>query len=121
MNKVFIILLVLLACAHPKESEEDRIKRLGDQLRCPVCRGVPISESPSPLAVEMRNNLCDQVSQGKSDTEIFEYFEERYGEWILLNPKAKGINLGVWILPLVFMAGGAVFIILRVKRKKDNS
>lgn len=114
-------LLFVLSCAGPStESTEQRIQRLGDHLRCPVCRGVPISESPATLANEMMDILEDQVAQGKSDGEILKFFEERYGEWVLLQPKPEGMNLAVWILPILVVLGGAIFILISVKRKSNS-
>ena len=117
----WMALLFVLSCAGPStESTEERIQRLGDQLRCPVCRGVPISESPATLANEMMDTLKEQAAQGKSDEEILNFFEERYGEWVLLEPKAQGMNLAVWILPAMVVLGGSIFILIWVK-KKNNS
>ena len=62
--------------------------------------------------------LKNQVAQGKSDEEILNFFEERYGEWVLLKPKPHGMNLAVWILPLLAIVGGAAFIISWVKKGK---
>ncbi|MBI2340800.1 MAG: cytochrome c-type biogenesis protein CcmH [Deltaproteobacteria bacterium] len=111
-------LFFFLACAPAKETTEDRIQRLGGELRCPVCRGVPISESPAALAKEMMDTLKEQAEKGKSDEEILKFFEERYGEWVLLKPKPEGMNLMVWILPALALVGGAVFIITWVKKGK---
>ncbi len=94
---------------------EARIDRLGRMLRCPVCRGVPIAESPSAVAVEMMSLLKEQVKEGKKDAEILHYFEERYGEWVLLEPKPEGMNWGVWLLPGFFLVGGGVLILRRVR------
>lgn len=116
---IFTGLVLLLSCAgRSTESPEERIQRLGDELRCPVCRGVPISESPATLAKEMMDMLKEQAASGKSDQEIFRFFEERYGEWVLLDPKPEGLNLAVWILPVLVLVGGAVFILMRVKKNK---
>lgn len=100
-----------------KIDPEARAERIGSQLRCPVCRGVPIADSPAALAQEMMTLVRQQVAEGKSDEEIFRYFEERYGEWALLRPKAEGINLVVWILPILFLVGGTGLILFRLKRR----
>ncbi len=113
--------LVLGACAKLSTDPEARAQRLGNQLRCPVCRGVPIAGSPSGLAREMMDVVRQQVAAGKSDEEILKYFEERYGEWVLLTPKAEGINLLVWILPGFVLLGGAAAIIIHLRKGKGNS
>ncbi len=75
---------LLGACHHEPEQAEARVARLGGQIRCPVCRGVAIADSPSALANQMMEIVRQQVIDGKSDAEILKYFEERYGEWALL-------------------------------------
>lgn len=118
MKKIVLIIfffVIAVSCGKPLIDPAGRIERLGKQLRCPVCRGVPITDSPSELATQMMEVLRQQVNEGKSDEEILKYFEERYGEWILLKPKPEGMNLAIWILPALFLLGGAVFIVLRAR------
>ena len=110
--------LFLGGCGQPSNDPEARIQQLGRQLRCPVCRGVPIFDSPSPLAREMVDIIRQQVAAGKTDREVLKYFEDRYGEWVLLAPKAEGMNLIVWFLPALFLVGGAASIIIRLRQRK---
>lgn len=115
-----VLLFCVMACSQPPEDPNERAERIGKQLRCPVCRGVPIADSPAKLAVEMMGLVRIQIAQGKSDAEIFRYFEERYGEWALLQPKAEGMNLLIWILPALFLVGGGIFILYQAKKEKEE-
>lgn len=115
-----LIFIVIWSCSRGPEEPETRANRLGSQLRCPVCRGVPISESPSTLAIEMMTLVRAQVQEGKSDEEILKYFETRYGEWVLLEPKPEGMNLVLWGLPVLIFSGGGIFILAAVKRRKSS-
>lgn len=116
MNRtLFFLLLIIAACAPSSRDPAERALAIGAQLRCPVCRGVPISESPSTLAQEMMGEVRGQIRSGKSDEEILKFFQERYGEWVLLKPKAEGMNLMVWVLPFLFLLGGGWFIRRQVK------
>lgn len=81
-------------------------RAIADQLRCPVCRGIPISESPAELAQDMMKTIRAKLVEGQTEEEILKYFEDRYGEWILLKPKPKGLNLMIWIFPFVVFVGG---------------
>ena len=112
--------LFLGSCAKPSNDPEARMQRLGRQRRCPVCRGVPIYDSPSTLSREMMDIVRQQVTEGKTDQEIMKYFEERYGEWVLLAPKAEGTNLFVWFLPALFLVGGGAGIVLRLRQRKQK-
>ena len=82
---------------------------LASELRCPVCQGNSIQDSPSELALQMRDLIRDQLRAGKPPEEVRAYFVDKYGEWILLAPKATGFNLVVYLVPaLVILVGGAV-------------
>lgn len=113
----FFLLLVLMACQQAHTDPEARVLYIGGQIRCPVCRGVPIADSPSTLATEMMQIVRRQVAEGKSDAEILQSFTDRYGEWALLDPKPHGMNLLVWILPALFFIGGAGVIFVRLRRR----
>jgi len=115
-----LCLLAMTGCHHSAETPEARAQRLGEQLRCPVCRGVPIVSSPSTLAQQMMEVVRQEIAAGKSDAEILSYFEQRYGQWALLEPKAEGLNWVVWIFPALFLTGGAAFILYRIRRQINN-
>jgi cytochrome c-type biogenesis protein CcmH len=90
--------------------------RLAVQLRCAVCQGISIQESPSALAREMRELVKEQLRAGRTDAEVKAYFVSKYGEWILLAPKAQGFNLLLYLAPFVLLVGGFVGIAVVVKR-----
>ena len=95
----------------PKIERQDALTaEVGQILRCPVCQGMPIAESPSQMAQDMMVLVREMVQEGKNKEEIISYFEERYGEWVLLAPKAYGINLGLWIFPLLFIVLGGLLV-----------
>jgi cytochrome c-type biogenesis protein CcmH/NrfF len=89
---------------------------LASELRCPVCQGNSIQDSPSELAQEMRSLIRDQLRAGKSADEVRAYFVDKYGEWILLAPKPRGLNLVVYLVPFLAVAVGAI-VVLRTVRK----
>jgi cytochrome c-type biogenesis protein CcmH len=95
---------------------EARTTAVASQLRCPVCQGLSIQESPSELAQQMRSVVRDQLSAGKSPAEVRAYFVSKYGEWILLEPRPVGFNVLVYALPAVVVVGGLVLIVVVVRR-----
>jgi len=92
-------------------AREARVQVLAKQLRCAVCQGLSISDSPSSMARAQLEMVRELVSEGKSDEEVVEYFVARYGDWVLLEPPASGINLLVWAGPLVLVALGLLLIL----------
>jgi cytochrome c-type biogenesis protein CcmH len=86
------------------------------QLRCPVCQGLSIQDSPSELAQQMRSVVRDQLAAGKTPDEVKAYFVSKYGEWILLAPKPRGFNLIAYAVPILVVGCGGVVIALAVRR-----
>lgn len=95
---------------------EERTRAVASQLRCPVCQGNSIQDSPSELAQEMKGVVRDQLAAGKRPDEVIQYFVDKYGEWILLEPKPSGFNLVAYLLPIVGLLGGGL-VIWRAVRK----
>lgn len=95
---------------------EARTKEVASVLRCPVCQGLSIQDSPSELSLQMKDVVRQQLREGKSPEEVKAYFVSKYGEWILLEPKASGANLLVYLLPIALVLGGGVFILIMVRK-----
>ncbi len=113
------ILLSIVCCAVALFASPDldsQTHAIADQLRCPVCRGVPISESPSSMALDMMEVVRQKLNEGRTEEEILNYFENRYGEWILLKPKPSGFNLVIWILPLFVLLAGGLFLVFTLRK-----
>jgi cytochrome c-type biogenesis protein CcmH len=95
---------------------EARVQALGKQLRCPMCQGLSIADSNSSAARAQMDKVRELVAAGKTDQEIRDYFTSRYGEWALLEPPARGMNLLVWLLPLALLVGGGLAIARTLRR-----
>jgi cytochrome c-type biogenesis protein CcmH/NrfF len=95
---------------------EKRTSEVAAGLRCPVCQGLSIQDSPSELAQQMRSLVRDQLAAGKTPEEVRAYFISKYGEWILLEPEASGFNVLVYVLPVLLVLGGLGFIVTLVRR-----
>lgn len=102
----------------PLEAEKEaRVMRLGKQLRCAVCQGVSIADSPASMARAQLDKVRELVAEGKSDQEIYDYFVKRYGEWVLLEPTSGGLNSLLWLGPLALLGLGLAVIVLQSKRR----
>ena len=100
---------------------EARTSAVASQLRCPVCQGLSIQDSPSELAQSMRAVVRDQLAAGRTPDEVKAYYVSRYGEWILLAPKPSGFNLVAYLLPVLVVLGGGLLIALAVRRWTGGS
>lgn len=95
---------------------EAKTRAVASQLRCPVCQGLSLQDSPSELSQEMRDLVREQLAAGKSPDEVKQYFVNRYGEWILLDPQAHGFNWLVYALPVLLLLGGGAVLLVAVRR-----
>ena len=107
-------LLAALGLRPPTLAE--RTRRLESELRCPVCQGSSIADSPAELAVEMRSVVAERLATGAQDADVRAYFVERYGRWILLAPDPTGPNLLLWAVPGLMLVGGAAAVVARSRR-----
>lgn len=109
------------ACAAPVTEDplERQMLDIAKDLRCAVCQNQPISESNADLARDMRNIIREQIQAGKSREEIINYFVERYGDYVLMNPPVRGPGTVVWLAPvaLLLVVGISGFVFLRHRRK----
>jgi cytochrome c-type biogenesis protein CcmH len=109
--------------AQPVRSDsaiEAMTRSLASELRCPVCQGLSIGDSPSELAGEMRDVIRDQLKAGKTPDEVRQYFIQKYGEWILLSPEPSGFNILVYAIPVAFLLTGG-WIVWRFIRKWSST
>ena len=105
------------AAAQPVDSAlEARAREIAAELRCPVCQGESILDSPAELAQQMRAVVHDQLRAGRTPEEIKAYFVDRYGEWILLEPKMTGLNIALYAFPVLLVIGGLAFVAVMVRR-----
>lgn len=86
---------------------ESRVFDIARQLRCPTCVSESVADSNANISIEMRRQIQSQLEAGASEAEILAFFQERYGDWILLEPPRRGIHLFVWWLPGIALAAGA--------------
>lgn len=98
------------------EDPNDPAFLIGKELRCPVCQGMPISDSPSGMAIDMMGQVRKMHAEGKSREEILNYFTRSYGDWVLLRPRTEGVGWFVWTLPPVGMLV-AIALALRYRKR----
>ncbi|MEA2337797.1 MAG: cytochrome c-type biosis protein CcmH [Thermoanaerobaculia bacterium] len=95
---------------------EQRTMAISAELRCPVCQGLAIGDSPSIMAANMKAQVRELLERGYTEQQILSYFEKSYGQFVLLKPKFQGVNALVWILPIAVLAVGFVLVISKAKK-----
>jgi cytochrome c-type biogenesis protein CcmH len=104
--------------ARPDAATEARLKALAEELRCLVCQNQSIADSSAPLAVDLRNQIRDQIGQGRSDEQIRAYMVQRYGDFVLYRPPFQASTAVLWLGPPLLVAGGIVTFLLVVRRRR---
>ena len=97
---------------------EDRARELSKGIRCLVCRNESIDESNAELARDLRILVRERLVDGDSDAEVIDFLVSRYGEYVLLTPRATGANLLLWwAAPILFVSGlGIALLYVRGRR-----
>lgn len=86
-----------------------RTAQVGALLRCPVCQGLSVADSPSGMAVDMKHQVRAMLASGYDEDQILAYFERSYGEFVRLKPPLRGVNWLVWLAPLAgLLLGGSL-------------
>ncbi len=127
-----IVSLLLILCALPvfaiaKEAKsvsddpelEKRVMALSEELRCLVCQNETLAGSQAELAVNLRNQIREQMKAGKSDGEIIAFMTERYGKFILFRPPVDYTTYLLWFGPFILLIGALIFLFRYVRTRRE--
>jgi cytochrome c-type biogenesis protein CcmH len=96
-----------------------RYERITKDLRCLVCQNESIADSNVELASDLRRQVREMLSAGKSDDAIFDFMTDRYGEFVRFNPPLEPKTLLIWGAPFLVLVLGVV-IIFRIVRRRSR-
>ena len=90
----------------PNFPSDDEVNAIASQLYCPVCENVPLDVCGTQACAQWRDLIREKLVEGWSEDQIKEYFSNQYGDRVLAEPPARGLNWLVYVIPpLVFFAG----------------
>ena len=112
----FIILNLNVVNATTFSVDSNKILK---NLRCLICQGQSVADSNSGFAQTIKMVVRDQINDGKSEKEIYDFLIEKYGEWIVYKPPFNKVNFVLWLFPYIALVSGGVIIFLFLK-KRDN-
>jgi len=96
---------------------EKRVNEIGLELRCLVCQNQTIADSHAGLAIDLKNQIREQLQAGKTDRQILDFMVERYGDFVLYKPPVKATTILLWVGPFALMAIGLGVAALIVRRR----
>jgi cytochrome c-type biogenesis protein CcmH len=115
---IALLVLALLQIGTPQgppltgATLERRTNEVAALLRCPVCQGMSVADSPSTVALDMKQHVRDLLAQGYTQEQILAEFERSYGQFVLLKPKTPL----VWVLPLVALLIGVAVVAIKLRK-----
>jgi cytochrome c-type biogenesis protein CcmH len=127
MRALLCVLLLCTAAALPAREAapladdpalEQRVMRLSSELRCLVCQNETLADSRADLAVDLRNQVREQMRAGKSDDQIKAWLTDRYGDFVLYRPPVKPTTWLLWFGPFVLLIAAAATLLIYLKRRQ---
>ena len=119
LKKIIIIYFLLFSSLYADLNKLE-LTEIYKNLRCLVCQGQSIADSNSDFASTIKLVIKDQIEEGKTKEEIYNFLISKYGEWIVYKPTFKKNNFFLWFLPyFVFILGGLIIFII-IKKSKHN-
>ena len=110
-----MIVMLMVGCSFSSVTQISEVERrstsINKMLMCPVCPGESIDQSQNDLAINMKRIVKEQIAEGKTDKQILNYFVQRYGVLVLMEPPRNGLGILVWTVPLVAF-GVAIMAVL---------
>jgi len=104
----------------PDPAQERQARTLMDSIRCLVCQGESIADSPAEMAGDMRSLIRERIQTGESPESIRQWLIARYGDQISLQPPFDWQNLSLFVLPVVLLVGGFFLARGRFRRRKKT-
>ncbi|HVQ37749.1 MAG TPA: cytochrome c-type biogenesis protein [Pyrinomonadaceae bacterium] len=130
MKRAWLLLILIAGASFPaiaKDAQpaaadpvlEERVMALSRELRCLVCQNETLADSRADLAVDLRNQIREQMQAGKSDKEIIAFLTERYGKFILFRPPVDPTTYLLWFGPFILLLAGLLLLFRYVKKRRD--
>ena len=106
-----LIFLFIFSFNHLKAGNDIMKSKITKNLRCLICQGQSVYDSDSEFANSLKVLVNKKLDEGLSEGEIYKYFKDKYGEWILYDPGLNKNTYILWLLPiLIFLVGGVIIL-----------
>ena len=115
--RIFFIIFLIISPNQIKADDVDLKNKITKNLRCLICQGQSVYDSDSEFANSLKIVVNKKLNEGLSEKEIYSYFENKYGEWILYDPLFNKNTYFLWLLPLlIFLTGGTIIFKKLIKK-----
>ena len=118
--KLSLIFLFIFSFNSLMANNEEMNSKITKNLRCLICQGQSIYDSDSEFAISIKTLVNKKLEEGFSENQIYDFFKEKYGDWILYDPGLNKNTYILWLLPiLIFLIGGAIITKTFIIKKKN--
>ena len=94
---------------------DDEVNAIASKLYCPVCESTPLDVCPTEACKDWRELIRTMLSEGKTEDEILQHFEDQYGARVLAEPPKQGFYWLIYLLPPAIILVGAVILFRSLK------
>ena len=116
--KLLLIIFTIFSFNHII-ADDDMKNKITKNLRCLVCQGQSVYDSDSEFSNSLKIMVNKKINEGLTEKEIYRFFEDKYGEWILYDPLFNKNTLFLWLLPLlIFFLGGTIIFKKLIKKRQ---
>ena len=105
------------AAADPQT--EARVMHIAEELRCLVCQNESLAGSRAELALDLKQQIREQVTAGRSDEQVVGFMVERYGDFVRYRPPFKATTVLLWLGPFLLLFAAVASLFAYLKRRRN--
>ena len=118
--KIFTILFLVASFLGLKSAEANDVlkNKILKNIRCLVCQGQSVYDSESEFALSIKLIVDRKINEGLKEKQIYQFLREKYGDWVIFDPKLNKKTYVLWLLPLLLFLFGGAIIFKKLNNKK---
>ena len=119
MNYLKFITLVIFCFfsffANAENINTKLLNKISKNIRCLICQGQSVYDSQSDFAISMKLVIKKKLEEGSTESQIYEYLKNQYGEWITYDPELNKNTFFLWLFPIFIFVVGVWLVIRKIK------
>ena len=119
MNYLKFITLIIFCFfsffANAENINTKLLNKISKNIRCLICQGQSVYDSQSDFAISMKLVIKKKLEEGSTESQIYEYLKNQYGEWITYDPELNKNTFFLWLFPIFIFVVGVWLVIRKIK------
>ena len=118
---LFILIIVFVSTGlEAGTTPKEKLKNITSKLRCMTCQNQTIYDSDAEFSLTIKDLIKEKLNNNESEKEIVDFIVNRYGEYILFEPKMSKQNIFLWIFPFIVLGISLVFLLIRIEKNTNK-